>query len=532
MRTILKNAKFFVEKGVFKEATLIQDGFIKKVGTNDDFLKEDADRVIDLQGRTVLPGLNDSHLHLSLMGEFMSMCDLTPARSIEEIITIGREFIKANPKIRILKGRGWNQDYFTKGDIRNLNRHDLDKISCDIPIIFERVCLHLASSNSKAIELLNLEENPKVIGGIIELGEDNLPNGIFKEYAVKLIKSITPKKQDQEIEEEILKAMEYCISQGITSVGSCDIMNNDYQQIFRVIHKIYREKKTSLRYSHQFNFQNLEDFKEYLGTEFKNKDYDDVFLSRGSLKLFKDGSLGARTALLKEAYRDDPSTKGLDSLDDKTLKSLVELAHKNKIQVLTHAIGDGAIESLIDIYSKVNSKKKNKYRHSIVHCQITTKEQIQRISDEELSVLVQPIFLDYDIQIAASRVGEVLAETSYAFNSLYNSKARLSLSSDSPIEAADPFPNIHCAVNRSRLDGPLEKDFSPKEKMNIESAIDAYTAGSAFNEFKEDRKGKLREGFFADLIVIDRDIFSIDPLEIKDIKVEKTMIYGQFVFER
>ena len=531
MKTILKNGNIFIEKGVFKQAILIEDGLIKKIGTNVSILQENADKIIDLEGKTVLPGLNDSHLHLSLVGESMNICNLTEARSIDDIINLGREFIKNNPSIKVLKGRGWNQDYFTSGEIRELNRYDLDKISISIPIIFERVCLHLASSNSKAIELLEINKDTRVKGGIIELDKENLPLGIFKEYAVKLIKSVIPKKEDLEIEKELLMAINYCISMGITSVGSCDIMNNDAGQMFSIIRNIYREKKTKIRYSHQFNFQNIEDFKDYLKTEFKNQEYDENFLSKGSLKLFKDGSLGARTALLKSSYKDDDSTKGVDSLDDEILESLVKLASKNNIQVLTHAIGDAAVESLIDIYSRINSKNDNKLRHAIVHCQITSKEQLERISKEKISVLVQPIFLDYDIQIVKDRVGEDLASTSYAFNSLYLCHGKLSFSSDAPIEDVNPFSNIYCAVNRLRLDGTPLSGFFPKEKMNLESAIDAYTAGSAYNEFKEVLKGKLKEGFFADLIVLDRDIFSIDPLEIKDIKVERTMIDGEFVFE-
>lgn len=532
MKTILKNGNIFIEKDVFKEAILIEDGFIRKTGTNLDILKEKAEKTIDLKGKTVLPGLNDSHLHLSIIGEALSNCDLTGAKSIDDIINSAKTFIKNNPGIKALKGMGWNQDYFTSGEIRLLDRYDLDKISTDIPIVFDRICGHISSSNTIAIELLNIDKDTEIDGGIIELDEYNYPKGIFKEYAVKLIQSVLPKKEDHHIEKELLNAMDYCISVGITSVGSCDIMNNDHKQMFRVIRNIYKENKTRLRYSHQFNFQDIEEFKEYLKSEFKNEDYDERFLSKGSLKLFKDGSLGARTALLKDVYNDDSNTRGVDSHRDSKLKVLVELASQNNIQVLTHAIGDAAIESVINVYKSVNGPAGNKLRHTIVHCQITSRDQLKRISQDGLSVSIQPIFLDYDIQMVEKRVGKKLAGTSYAFNTLYNSNAKVSLSTDAPVEDANPFPNIYCAVNRLRLDGTPMKRSSTEEKMDIQSAIDAYTVGSAYNEFKENFKGKLKEGYVADLIVIDRDIFTIDPLEIKDIKVEKTMIDGKFVYER
>lgn len=531
LRTILKNGKIFIEKGMFQEAILIENNFIKKIGTNREILRQAADRIVDLEGKTVLPGINDSHLHLSFMGEAMSNCDLKGAESIDHIVALGKEFIRDNPHIKALKGSGWNEDYFSSGEVRPLDRNDLDRISKDIPIVFDRVCSHMSSSNSKAIEVLAIDERTSVDGGVIELDRHGKPKGIFKEYAVQLIHSVIPEKEDSQIEREILSAMDYCLSLGITSVGSCDIMNNDSQQMFRVIHKIYREKKTRLRYSHQFNFQNIEAFKNYLDTEFKNESYDERFLSKGSLKLFKDGSLGARTALLKDPYHDDPSTRGVDSHKNSDLVKLVSLANENNIQVLTHAIGDGAVDSLIDVYRSANASRGNKLRHGIIHCQITSREQLKKISEEKLSVFIQPIFLDYDIQIVEDRVGKRLATTSYAFNSLYSSDARVSLSTDAPVEDANPFPNIYCAVNRLRLDGTPLGGFFPGEKMDVESAVDAYTAGSAYNEFKENFKGKLKEDYVADLIVLDRDIFTIDPLEIKSIKVEKTMIDGDFVYE-
>ena len=531
MTIILKNGKIYIEKDRFEEAILIKDGIIEKIGSNEKILKENVDEIIDLEGKTILPGLNDSHLHLSLIGEAMANCNLNNARSIEDVIGIGKEFLKDNPDIKALKGTGWNQDYFTSGDIRHLNRHDLDQITTDIPIVFDRVCNHLSSSNTKAIEILNIDGNTQVSGGVIELDENNIPNGVFKESGVKLIQSAIPKKEDEQIEKEILNAMDYCIKNGITSVSSCDIMNNDSKQMFQIIRNIYKNKKTKLRYYHQYNLQDIDEFKEYLETEFKNEEYDGKFLSKGALKLFKDGSLGARTALLKQPYNDDKTTKGVIALEQDKLLELLKLAHKNNIQVLTHTIGDGAIKDLINAYKSVNDSNGNKLRHGIVHCQITDRELLDRISKDELSVIIQPIFLDYDIQIVEDRVGKELTSTSYAFNTLYKSNAKVSLSTDAPIEDVNPFDNLYSAVTRLRIDETPSGGFYPKEKMSIEDAIDGYTIGSAYNQFQEDFKGRIKEGYVADLIVLDRDIFTIDPIEIKDVKVEKTMIDGSFVYE-
>lgn len=532
MKTILKNGKIYVEKNDFREAIFIENGIIKQVDTNEEILKNNADMVVDLQGKTVLPGFNDSHLHLLSVGKFMNICNLTSAKSIDDIIELGRNFIKSNDKLTVLQGRGWNQDYFISGEKRLLTRHDLDKISTEIPIVFTRVCGHVAVGNTKALEIIGVDESTVVAGGVIELDEDGKPNGIFNENAVSLLYSILPDSDDKTIEEDFIRASKYALSLGITSVQSNDFHSDDFKNIFKIVHNLYDNNKLKIRYTPQFNLQDIDSFKEYLETEFIKGIYDNKFLSKGALKLFKDGSLGARTALMLKEYKDEPGTKGVEALSDEHLQELCDLATENEITVITHAIGDGAIESIINAYEKTMKDNKNPLRHGIVHCQITSKKQLEKIAKLNIPVMYQPIFLDYDMQIVESRVGKELASTSYAFNTLKNLGAPISFGTDAPVEDCNPFPNIYCAVTRQSLNGKPEGGYIPSEKMIVEDAIDAYTIGSAYNEFKEDFKGRLKPGFVADLIVLDNDIFTVDKSKIKDIKVEKTMVNGEFVFER
>ncbi|MFA5524098.1 MAG: amidohydrolase, partial [Tissierellales bacterium] len=371
-----------------------------------------------------------------------------------------------------------------------------------------------------------------VDGGVIELGIDGKPNGIFNENAVGLLYSVIPDKDDKAIEEDFLKAAEYALSLGITSVQSNDASGSDFINTFKIIHNLNKNNKLKLRYNPQFNFQDIEDFKEYLETEFKTGTYDGKFLSNGALKLFKDGSLGARTALMLKDYEDAPGTKGVAALSDEYLQALCDLATENGITVVTHAIGDGAVESVINAYEKTMQNGENPLRHGIVHCQITSMEQLERIAKLNIPVMYQPIFLDYDVQIVEDRVGKELASTSYAFKTLSKLGAPISFSTDAPVEDCNPFPNIYCAITRQRINGEPVGGFVPSEKMSVEEAIDAYTIGSAYNEFKEDFKGRLKPGYVADLIILNSDIFTVDETKIKDIKVDKTMINGEFVFER
>ncbi len=534
MRTIIKNAKIYIDKGNFQEAMLIVDDIIKEVGTNDYILTFNANTIIDLNGKTVLPGLNDSHMHLTGIGEAMSLCDLTLCKSIDDIVKTSKIFLKENNDLSILCGRGWNQDNFITGEKRILNRIDLDKISKDIPIILKRVCEHVACLNTKAIESLCIDENTLIDGGEIIIGNDGKPNGILTENAISLTNTLFPVKTDCERENEFLKAAQYAISVGLTSVQSNDAAGDDFKNMFRTLHNIYDNSKTKLRYDTQFNFQKIEDFKKYISTEFKTGFFDEKFLSKGALKLFKDGSLGGRTALMLNDYNDEPGTKGVAALSDEQLEELCDLATSYGIRVVTHAIGDGAIESVINAYEKTMSKENNKnnsLRHGIVHCQITNSQQLSRIADLNIAVMYQPIFLDYDTKIVEQRVGKELASTSYAFNTLNQLGAPISFGTDSPVEDCNPFPNIYSAVTRQRLDGTPKEGYIPEERISVEDAIDAYTIKSAYNELKESFKGRLKSGYVADLIVIDKDIFTIDKNEIKDIKVELTMIGGEIVFK-
>lgn len=532
MKIILKNAKIYVEKNNFQEAMLIVDGIIKEVGTNDCILGNEAENIIDLQGKTVIPGLNDSHLHLALSGEAMTSCDLTSAKSIDEAIESGRKFLKNNKGIAAIFGRGWNQDYFTSGEARMFNRYDLDRVSTDIPVVYERVCGHVIVGNTKALDILGIDETTNVDGGEILKGTDGKPNGIFTENAMGLLQSALPVKCDDDMEKEFLKAADYAVSVGITSVQSCDSMGKGYKKTFDIIQKIYDNNKTKLKYTTQFNFQNINDFRNYLKAERGTKSHYEKYLRGGALKLFKDGSLGAKTALMLKEYNDEPGTMGVSVLCDEELQSFCNLAAENGIRVVTHAIGDGAVESVINAYESTMKDGKNPLRHGIVHCQISNTEQLKRIAELSIPVMYQPIFLDYDIQIVESRAGKELASTSYAFNTLKKMGAPISFGTDSPVEDMNPFPNIYCAVTRQRINGTPEGGFVPSEKMSVEDAVDAYTIGSAFNEFKENEKGRLKPGYAADLTVLDNDIFTIEPDEIKDIKAEKTMIDGEFIYER
>lgn len=454
------------------------------------------------------------------------------------MINYCKDYIKNNPD-RVKNGfhaQGWNQDLFTDSD-RIPTRHDLDKISNEIPVILERICGHILTTNTKVIELLGLNgDSPQYNGGSFEIGNDNYPNGIFTENACNYAKSLIPRLTIEEREEMFIKASEYAAAHGVTTVQSNDIgtVVSSEQKYFDFFNKIYNEGRGIIRYRHQASFNNIEEFEEYINNgEYKNGLYkENSLITLGPLKLFKDGSLGARTAFMREDYKDDHNNKGIEWLTCEEMDKYCELATKANMQIVTHVIGDAAVEQAIDSYEKTLINGKNKLRHALVHCQITDRGLLERIVKLGIVVSYQPIFLDYDMHIVEKRCGKELSKTSYAFNTLEKLGGKIAYGTDCPVEDCNPFSNIYSAVTRKDSKGQPEGGFYPEECVDIYTAIDAYTSGSAYMEFMEDRKGRIKPNYLADLVILDKDIFTCNIMEIRNILPLMTMVDGKIVYRK
>ena len=540
MKRILHHGKVYVEKDVFSEAVFIEDGIIKAVGSNDDILgmADGETELTDCGGKTLIPGLNDSHMHFMQLGETRNQADIDGVPSIDEMISRCKAFIEEHPEhVRNgLHAIGWNQDLFTDGQ-RMPDRHDLDKISTEFPVVLERVCGHIVSSNTKAIEMLGIDgDSPQFPDGDFLIGEDGYPNGIFTANACNYVKSLIPDFTMEERRKMLVETMEYAVSCGITSVQSNDVGTTfmDGPAAFAMFRDVYDSGEALLRYRHQVCFNDLQQFEQYLTEgEFAKGEYGaDSWLTLGPLKLFKDGSLGARTALMRQGYVNDPENHGLEWIKEADMEAYCQLAKKYGLQVVTHCIGDMAVEKTMDCYERAFVDGKNKLRHGLIHCQITDEGLVRRIAEKDILVFAQPIFLDYDMQIVEELCGKELASTSYAFGSLQRLGAHVSYGTDCPVEACNPFPNIYMAVTRKNREGQPERGFYPSECVSVSDAIDAYTIESAYAEFMEDRKGRIKAGYYADLVLLDRDIFTADPMEIKDIQPEMTMVGGKVVYCR
>jgi predicted amidohydrolase YtcJ len=233
---------------------------------------------------------------------------------------------------------------------------------------------------------------------------------------------------------------------------------------------------------------------------------------------------------MREPYRDSPETTGLAVTDPAVLKELIQKAAARGLQVAVHAIGDAAVEQVIACYEAVTGPGRNPLRHGVLHCQITDPGLLARMAKNDILVLAQPIFLLHDLYIVENRAGRALASTSYAWGSMERLGIRAAYGTDSPVESLDPIQGIACAVTRKDPAADYPKDgFFPQERVDVYTAVDNYTAGSAYANFDENRMGRIRPGALADLVLLDRDIFTSPPDEIHRAKVLCTMTGGTFV---
>lgn len=524
---LIHNANIYAERGVFAESILIDSaGMIAAVGTFDEVRRTASEigdaslKIIDAKGKTLIPGFNDAHLHLTMTGEAMQEVRLNEAQSIEEVIALGRQYLSEHPQTSVLCGRGWNQELFAD-EKRLLTREDLDRISTEIPIVFERVCAHVICGNTRAAEISGVMASAGTEG--VDVDENGVPTGITRENACRFYRNLRSADRDA-ILKSIGSAAELAASYGITTVQTCDAGGSDWKKVFDTFEDFVRGKQNKcIRFSHQCWFMNAGDLKAFAeGAHPQETPFNRI----SAVKLFMDGSLGARTARMRKPYMDEPGSRGIAAFSLAELTSMVEEAEAAGFPVLVHAIGDEAIETVLDAFDAV--KKDASPRHGIVHVQITDTPLLERIAKSGIQAVVQPVFLKSDIGVVEKRVGKDLASTSYAFRTIRKLGIPMSLSTDSPIESMNPFENLCFALTR-RVDKDSEP-FNASECLDIYDAVDAYTVGSAYTENAETYKGRIRPGYVADIAVLDRNIFEIEPEDIRETLVEATLVAGKVIY--
>ncbi len=512
MKTAYIHANIFAQKN---DAFIVEDGRFVKVGKAREILNQPIDKVVDLKERTVFPGFHDAHMHLLGMGWMMEMFDAGKPKSIKALIQSARR-----EKGDFLLGRGFHEERFEEK--RSLEKADLNQISTDKPVLMYRACGHLIVANQKAIdEALKLHgDYPK------DSSTYELDRGFFKEDARAWIAEVLGESDVETLKKRILAAQDTLLREGVTAVQSDDLATakTNYETVIRAFVELDREKKLSLRVYEQANLPTLERFRDFIDKGYPNQSYKKFAM--GPLKLLADGSLGARTAYLREPYTDNPDTKGLLLYTRKELEEFFETAYQAGMDWAVHAIGDGALQTILDASENTLSSMQRPHRNAIVHAQLADRAQIERMHDLRIGAMVQPIFLRSDYPIIAERLGERQNET-YLFHTLAK-RTFSALSTDAPIEPSAPFLNLYTATTRKTLKDLRKRPFLKEEAMSLEDAVTAYTSTSAYFSRSEDELGKIKAGHRADFIVVDG--FSNTPESFLDAKVEETYIDGEIVY--
>lgn len=541
MITLFKNGNIHTMDEVSTaDAFVVKDNKFAYVGTESgakNFLKNQNFIEMDLKGHFVMPGFNDSHMHFLYFAKSLKNINLTGVRSIEEIK--GR--IKENLERREpcddswIEGEGWNQDFFIE-EKRFPNKFDLDSVTGDIPAVIMRTCFHIGVLNSAALKRVGLnKETAKEYGDLVETLSDGEPNGVIKEGLVSIVKRHIPTIKLETLKNLMDEAQHYALAQGITSIQTDDIgyTIGNYELLFQAFKELDEEGKLNIRLGEQCLITEIDKLKTFFKKGF-NRGYGNNKYRVSCIKLLCDGSLGARTAALRNPYNDAPSTKGIETFTQDELNQLVLLSHKNNCPVAIHGIGDRAIEMALDAIEYAQKNDPAHYpRHGIVHCQVTDEGILRRIQKLNVLTYVQPIFVDFDMYIVYDRVGKELAETSYAWKSMIDKGIHTSLGTDCPVERFDTMPNIYLAVERKNTIREDKKVYLPNEKLTIDEALKAYTIEGAYASGEEHIKGSITKGKLADFILLNKDLYNLtDNEEILNTKVLETYVDGELVYRK
>lgn len=534
MKTLFYNGKVYTGELPLASAFAVEAGRFVSVGSDEDLLKEccSSDEKIDLNGSFVCSGFNDSHMHLLNFGQTLVQAPLAEhTSSLEEMLECLKEHLEKHPPKgnEWLRGRGWNQDYFTDA-IRMPSRYDLDLVSTEIPIMITRACGHCCVLNSKALAMAGI--GPDTVspeGGSIGRTHGE-PDGRLFDNAMDLVIGCMPDPDIEELKRMIKRACAELNEYGVTSAQTddyCVFRNIPEETVNEAYRQLESAGELNVRVYEQCNFTDHERLRKFIENGNVTGRGSELF-KIGPLKLLGDGALGSRTAHLSKPYIGGEAN-GFSLFRPEEMKRLVSLANENGMQVAIHAIGDACLDTVLDsVEAALSEHPRVDHRHGVVHCQISRRDQLERIARLGMHVYAQSVFLDYDNHIVEKLVPSELAKTSYSWKTLMDMGVSVSNGSDCPVELPDVMKGIECAVTRKAMDGT--GPFLPEEAFSVKEAIDSFTIRGAEASFEEHIKGRIAEGCLADFVILEADPFETEPEKLRSVPVIGTYLGGKKVF--
>ncbi len=500
----------------------IDHGEIVAVGDNELLYEFDRAEKQDMRGHMILPGLTDAHLHLQHYALSLEKIDCETGTLEECLRRVAERVQKAKPGEWIL-GHGWNQNLWGSWPAAA----ELDQIAPNHPVYLTAKSLHAAWSNSAGMQLANITastSDPK--DGQIQRNANGEPTGLLFENAMQLIENIVPAPSVEELAHAIQKAQSILWKMGLTGVHDFD-----RRDCFMALQQLHADGKLKLRVTKNIPVDLLDQaFELGLRTGF-----GDDWIRIGSVKVFMDGALGPHTAAMFQPYLNEPENRGILNMDGEQLFELGRHAADVGLGMTVHAIGDRANHEVLNAYEQLRIYEKKKelpaLRHRIEHVQVLHPDDAARLAALNVIASMQPIHATSDMLIADKYWGERSA-LAYAWRTQLDAGAHLAFGSDAPVESPNPFWGIHAAVTRRRADGSPNPDgWHSEQRLTVQEAIEGFTIGAAYAAYAENRMGKLAKGYLADLIVLEKDPFTCDPEEIKDLQLSATMLDGDWVWQ-
>jgi predicted amidohydrolase YtcJ len=512
------------------EAVAIKANRIVFVGSNEDAKKFHAAKIVDLHGRTVVPGFTDSHCHIFGIGEREMRLNLEGTNSLDDFLARVKERVDKTGAGKWITGRGWIETFWKPSQFPT--RQDLNKIAPNNPVFLTRADGHASIANSSALKIARIDKNtPDPFGGQI-LKKDGEPNGMLLDKAQDLVAKNIPKPGEGDREQALLRGIDREVK-----LGWCEIQNaGSYKEDIDLIHKAFEAGKIKIRFVNAV-YGPGEDAQNFLREGPTINAFDHHFTQR-TIKVLFDGALGSRGGALLKPYSDAPETSGLLREKPEELRPMFEEALRRGIQVETHALGDRANRLILDLYEKAfkavppNEGKIREPRWRIEHAQIVDPDDIPRFAKLGVIPSMQPSHAISDLFFAPARLGMDRLVGAYAWQSFIKSGCIIAGGSDAPVERGEPMIEFYAAVARKSVKGESGEGWHPEQAVSREDALKMFTIWPAYAAFQENDKGSIEVGKLADFTVLSQDIMKIPETEILETRNEMTVIGGEIIYSR